>query len=237
MNRSACVLAFVSLLLSGCEADRDTVSTVAPASATPNAQASGEARASDSPTVDVPSRSATPSGPSVYVYPITGCASRYGTTHHNYEATDIFARRGCSVVSVTSGRVDEVTRVDRWSSKQDDGAKRGGLSVSVIGVDGVRYYYSHFATLTAAVQPGRLIEAGTQLGTVGTTGSAKGTSPHVHFGLSWPTAPNVWWVRRGMVQPAPFLDAWKQGRPVSPAATTAALRSETGDLPRCRSRC
>lgn len=171
------------------------------------------------------------------VFPVEGCKAGYGRTHHDYPASDIFAAKGCAVVSVTAGVVDEVTRRDRWSPKENDGATRGGLSVSVIGEDGVRYYYSHLSKLAADIAPGVTVDAGERLGKVGRTGSARGTSPHLHFGLSWPTEPGAWWIRRGMLAPAPYLDDWRDGRDRSPAEAIRALREERGELPRCRAAC
>ena len=70
----------------------------------------------------------------------------YGRSHHDYPATDIFAARGCTVVAPVTGRVDEVSTVDRWSSSTDRGADRGGRFFSIVGDDGVRYYGSHLQT-------------------------------------------------------------------------------------------
>src|SRR5689334_21145449 len=75
-----------------------------------------------------------------YRFPIAGCAASYARVHHDYPATDIFAARGCHFVAPIAGRVDEVSRVDRWSPATDLGSQRGGRSVSIVGVDGVRYY-------------------------------------------------------------------------------------------------
>lgn len=172
-----------------------------------------------------------------FAFPIKGCSASYGRTHHNYPATDIFAKTGCAVVSVTSGVVDEVSRRDTWTARKNDGATRGGLAVSVVGDDGVRYYYSHLSVIAGAVRPGAVVSSGQRLGAVGTTGSAKGTSPHLHFGLSWPTKKGVWWIRRGMIAPAPYLDAWRAGRDRSPAKQVDRRRQQVGDLPRCEARC
>ena len=149
----------------------------------------------------------------------------------------MYARKGCAVVSVTSGTVDEVSRKDRWSPRANDGATRGGLSISVIGDDGVRYYYSHLSSIAKAIEPGQRVRSGQRIGSVGKTGSARGTSPHLHFGLSWPTKKGVWWVRRGVLAPAPYLDAWRNGRNKSPAPAIRKLREKRGDVPECPAEC
>jgi murein DD-endopeptidase MepM/ murein hydrolase activator NlpD len=128
-----------------------------------------------------------------------------------------------------------VSAVDRWSSATNDGATRGGLSFSVIGVDGVRYYGSHLNTVV--VHPGQHVTAGQKVGTVGNTGDARGIATHLHFGLSWPTRHGIWWVRRGELYPWPYLDSWRAGGSRSPAAAVAALHRRSGDEPRCQADC
>ena len=166
-----------------------------------------------------------------YVFPIVGCDYTYAKAHHDYPATDILAKAGCRYVAITSGVIDEVNRIDSWSGKTNLGVDRGGLYVSFIGTDGVRYYASHLRTIPQSIQPGVEIKAGRLLGTVGATGSARGTKPHIHFGLSWSTPPQTWWVRRGMVWPWKYLDAWKAGKDLSPAKEVEAKRLTVGDLP------
>lgn len=169
----------------------------------------------------------------IYVFPVADCTVNYARAHHDYPATDILAKKGCKVVAPTSGVVDEVNRVDRWSGRTNLGADRGGLSVSIIGDDGVRYYGSHLSTIVASVVPGLRVTAGQVLGKVGATGSARGTSPHLHFGISWPTPSQseVWWVRRGMVLPWKYLDAWKNGKDLSPVKEVSAKLAKLGEIP------
>jgi murein DD-endopeptidase MepM/ murein hydrolase activator NlpD len=166
-----------------------------------------------------------------YVFPIVGCDYTYAKAHHDYPATDILAKAGCRYVAATSGVIDEVNRVDSWSGKTNLGVDRGGLYVSFIGDDGVRYYASHLKSIPKSIEPGVVVKAGRFLGTVGATGSARGTKPHIHFGLSWSTPPQTWWVRRGMVWPWKYLDAWKAGKDRSPSKEVEAKRLKLGDLP------
>lgn len=168
-----------------------------------------------------------------YIFPVADCAVKYVRAHHDYAANDIEAKKGCKFVSPVNGVVDEVSRVDNWSGKTNLGIDRGGLYVSVIGEDGVRYYGSHLTSVVASIQPGLTVKAGQILGRVGSTGSARGTPPHLHFGISWPTPsqPNVWWVRRGVVAPWKYLDAWKAGKDLSPAKAVAAALAKNGEIP------
>jgi murein DD-endopeptidase MepM/ murein hydrolase activator NlpD len=171
-----------------------------------------------------------------YVFPVK-CSVSYAHSHHDYPATDIMAARGCAVVAVTTGRIDEVSYTDTWSSKHNDGALRGGLSISIVGDDGVRYYGSHLESIANGIAPGVRVHAGQLIGRVGDSGDARGGPTHLHFGLSWPTKADTWWVRRGMVYPWPYLDSWRAGGSKSPVAAVAALHAQDGDVPPCRVDC
>jgi murein DD-endopeptidase MepM/ murein hydrolase activator NlpD len=167
----------------------------------------------------------------VYLFPIAGCEANYARAHHDYAATDILTKAGCRFVAPIDGVVDEVNRTDLWKGKTNLGIDRGGLYVSIIGVDGVRYYGSHLRSIPLSIQPGLAVKAGRLLGTIGSTGSARGTAPHLHFGISWPTAANIWWVRRGEVLPWKYLDAWKAGKDLSPVKEVNARKLKVGELP------
>ena len=152
-----------------------------------------------------------------YVFPISPERGvSYGRTHAGYEATDIFAPCGAAYVAVTDGRLEDVNRVDRWDPGTDDPALRGGLWVSIVARDGVRYYGSHLASITPGLETGGQVTAGQEVGRVGRTGNAAGTPCHVHFGLSPATTTGSWDVRRGLVYPWPYLDSWREGGQRSP---------------------
>lgn len=140
----------------------------------------------------------------------------YSNEHHDYPATDIFTPVGSMVVAVTGGIVDEVSRVDRWVPATDDGALRGGLWVAIIGNDGIRYYTSHLSEVEPEIEPGIRVHAGQVIGRSGNTGNATPTPPHVHFGISHPTFPSDWAVRRGEIWPYEYLRAWARGEDVTP---------------------
>ncbi len=88
-----------------------------------------------------------------------------------HEGVDIFAKRGTSVLSATDG---VVTRVGE-----------GGLGGRVVWVwdrqRGLRLYYAHLDE--QLVTTGAVVKAGDVLGTVGNTGNARTTPPHLHFGI------------------------------------------------------
>ena len=152
------------------------------------------------------------------VFPVRGDV-HYSAYHHDYPAVDIFARCGSRAVSPVDGTVLELSRTDRWDPATDRGAVRGGLSYSVRGRDGVRYYGSHLRSLRPGLRAGDTVTAGETLGHVGNTGDAAGIACHLHFGIS-PVCRGTgdWQVRRGAVNPYPFLRSWQQGGHRSPVA-------------------
>jgi murein DD-endopeptidase MepM/ murein hydrolase activator NlpD len=170
----------------------------------------------------------------IYTFPVVGCKVTYAHSHHNYAATDILAPKGCKFVAPISGVVDEVNRVDRFTWKTNKGADRGGLFISIIGDDGVRYYGSHLSKIADGINSGVRVNSGELIGLVGATGDSRGLAPHVHFGISWPTPTqsNVWWVRRGELYPWKYLDAWRAGKDLSPAKSVLALQKKLGTIPK-----
>jgi peptidoglycan LD-endopeptidase LytH len=199
------------------------VASSAPASPSA-APATSAARATRKPSPK-PAATATATR-TTYAFPVIGNNS-YAHTHHDYPATDIISPCGNRVVAATSGTVLEVTRVDRWTPSENLGATRGGLSVSLLGDDGVRYYGSHLSMINAGINPGARVATGQTLGKVGRTGDASGC--HLHFGISPPCAKvGDWWTRRGTIYPWPYLDAWRNGQRKSPVAAVAAWRAQHG---------
>jgi peptidoglycan LD-endopeptidase LytH len=155
----------------------------------------------------------------VHIFPIqppqdSGFAE--GTPSHGYPATDIFAVIGTKFVAVTDGVVDFVSFEDLWDPEHDDPALRGGLSVAIIGDDGLRYYGSHLSAIGPGIEPDVRVVAEQVLGLVGNSGDARTTLSHLHLGISRPTYPDDWKVRRGQVDPFPFLQAWRDGHNVTP---------------------
>ncbi len=162
------------------------------------------------------------------VFPIEAsaqCPVKFARFHHDYPATDIITKKGCAFLAPIDGTVDEVSRKDRWSGKTNRGQDRGGLFVSIIGVDGVRYYGSHLSEVADGIEPGAPVSAGQELGKVGDTGSARGTSPHLHFGLSWPTTQGDWKIRRGALLPYKYLKSWQKGGNLSPVDAIEEAKS------------
>jgi murein DD-endopeptidase MepM/ murein hydrolase activator NlpD len=204
---------------------RNTAFTPGSPSATTDA-APESASATPAASASAPAKAAVVQKTTPYKFPVLGKAS-YARTHHDYPASDIIAPCGAQIVSPVNGVVLEVTLVDTWTAKVNSGATRGGLSWSILGDDGVRYYGSHAASIESAIRAGRRVTAGQKLGKVGDTGDA--SACHVHFGLS-PVCRGTgdWWIRRGVIFPWSYLDAWRAGTAKNPASAIKAWQAKNG---------
>lgn len=224
---AAVLVLVVSLSLLGGEAEpaQDSVDAGSPSAAAPEAPAAAEPSTTSATTIatttTLPQLGA---GTTRYTFPIRPPeAGSFSPGGHAYPATDIFATCGTEVVSPVDGVVQELSRTDTWDPNINDGATRGGLSVSIVGDDGVRYYGSHFAELEPDLNPGDRVAAGMPIGTVGRTGSARNTPCHLHFGISPQTQAGDWEIRRGALWPEEYLTAWNNGEQLSPVDAVAAL--------------
>ncbi|MBI2168030.1 MAG: M23 family metallopeptidase [Actinobacteria bacterium] len=192
----------------------------APGSSTTRSERSGT---TGGPSTTTRLTTTTTSAIGAYAFPIEAAdAASYGRSHHDYPATDIFAPCGSGYLAPTAGVIHELSRTDRWVPSNDTGATRGGLFVSIVGDDGVRYYASHLQAVADGLEVGDRVTAGERLGAVGESGNARGTGCHVHFGLSPPCEPGEWSVRRGAVYPWPYLDSWLGGGGRSPSSEVEA---------------
>jgi murein DD-endopeptidase MepM/ murein hydrolase activator NlpD len=193
--------------------------TAAPGAAIPGTPPPLTASAPGGPTASPTGPQPAPAAPRVF--PVRGETS-YGTAHHDYPATDIFADCGTRVVAPVSGTVLEVSRADRWDPSTNQPEDRGGKSFSIAGIDGVRYYGSHLRSLAGRVQPGASVRAGQLLGRVGHSGNAAYTPCHLHFGIS-PVCRghDDWWIRRGVIRPYRFLQSWESGGTLGPQRAVA----------------
>lgn len=112
-----------------------------------------------------------------------------------HEGNDVFADRGAPVLAVGDGVVQRVNRSDTWSPGSSRGL--GGRTVSIVTDDGVRWYYAHLDEVADGLAPGVAVTAGDRLGTVGTSGNARYTPPHLHLGR---------YVGGTAENPYPFID-------------------------------
>ncbi|QEY23716.1 M23 family metallopeptidase [Neisseria animalis] len=109
-------------------------------------------------------------------------AARSGGRKH--EGVDIFAKKGTAVRSTTDGIVTKAGK-----------NKLGGKVVGIQGA-GAWHYYAHLDSIRVRLY--EKVKAGQKIGTVGNTGNAKRTQPHLHYGV-YPTL-------GGAVNPYPLID-------------------------------
>ncbi len=115
----------------------------------------------------------------------------------SHQGVDISAKFRTPAVASADGMVSRVME------------NRLGGKVVFMRPKGKNYslYYAHLDSQTVAT--GQSVKAGQTLGLIGTTGNAKGTVPHLHFGIyGW----------GGAIDPLPFVDPRRK----LPAEITAA---------------
>jgi murein DD-endopeptidase MepM/ murein hydrolase activator NlpD len=132
------------------------------------------------------------------------------------QALDIFAESGAHFLAVTDGLVDDVSYTDRWEPGVNDQYQSGGLWVSILGTDGIRYYGAHLSAINPAIHVGGTVHAGDLLGLVGNSGNARSTLPHLHFEILLPTSTGVGPSETTRLDPYPFVLAWYNGEEVTP---------------------
>ena len=110
-----------------------------------------------------------------------GAARSQGRSH---EGIDIFAERGTPIQATTQGIVSKVG---------EDAL--GGRVVMIIGPGGAGHYYAHLEDY-ADISANDWVNTGDTIGYVGDSGNAKGTPPHVHYGI---------YINGSAVNPYPFL--------------------------------
>lgn len=91
-----------------------------------------------------------------------------GRTH---KGTDMFASRGTPLVAVLDGTV----------SVGNGGL--GGRTVHLRAANGLKFYYAHLEGWGPGISSGVRVSKGDVVGYVGDSGNARGTSPHLHFGI------------------------------------------------------
>ena len=184
------------------------------------------------PTLSAPQETIDTTSPpdttTPYVVPVADVnAAGWGDTHAGYPAADIFVACGAPIVAPVNGVVLESRRLNAYDPGVDNPATRGGRSVSILGDDGVRYYMAHFELIEEGIEPGTRVSIGETLGAMGQTGRA--SACHLHFGISPPCPQKEWSVRRGVIWPFPYLDAWRRGEQLSPLPEIQQWMSEHPD--------
>lgn len=118
-----------------------------------------------------------------------GAPRMTGTKYeHSHEGVDIFAARGTPLLATTRGVI-----------ARKGVAVLGGNKLWLVGADGTQYYYAHLTQFAPGIEDGSIVEAGQVIGSVGNTGNAITTPPHLHFEIH-PGGGDA-------INPFPILDA------------------------------
>ena len=105
---------------------------------------------------------------------------------------DVLNRRRAEAAS--DGRIEKLF----WSDA-------GGRTIYERSPDGRRiYYYAHLDGYAAGLHEGMSIKRGQRIATVGSTGNADPTAPHLHFAVH-DMAPGESWYGGRAINPYPLL--------------------------------
>ena len=85
---------------------------------------------------------------------------------------DIFGAKGTPLVACVDGTISNVANTSI-----------GGKNVTIKDSCGWYYYYAHMDSIAGDIKSGKKVSAGHYLGTLGKTGNAASTSPHLHFSI------------------------------------------------------
>lgn len=103
-----------------------------------------------------------------------------------HKGVDIKAPRHTPVLAVIDGRIEAVRE-----------GGNGGRTVYLRGVDGVQYFYAHLEDWLVAAN--EEVDAGQAIATVGNSGNASRTIPHLHFEI-------ITGKERTSIDPLPYLE-------------------------------
>ena len=150
---------------------------------------------------------------SMYVFPFSRVPVTYPKDHLHYPAVDV---EGCyaRILAPTAGFISQLHRLDKWTPENDSPGTRGGLTITVQGDDGVRYFFSHLGRIK--VLKNQRVAAGDWIGVMGSSGNARVTRCHTHFGMSRVCPLAEVYLLQGEIWPQKYLNAWKQGQQLSP---------------------
>ena len=150
---------------------------------------------------------------SMYVFPFSRVPVTYPKDHLHYPAVDV---EGCyaRILAPTAGFISQLHRLDKWTPENDSPGTRGGLTITVQGDDGIRYFFSHLGRIK--VLKNQRVAAGDWIGVMGSSGNARVTRCHTHFGMSRVCPLAEVYLLQGEIWPQKYLNAWKQGQQLSP---------------------
>lgn len=103
--------------------------------------------------------------------------------HKKHDGVDLRASGGTPIYPIAAGTVTSV-----------GSDPKGGNIINIQHINGVRAYYAHLGSVT--VNKGDKVNLNTVIGTVGDSGNAQGTFPHLHIQI---------WQNGQLMNPAKFF--------------------------------
>lgn len=110
----------------------------------------------------------------------------------SHGALDIPAPLGTPVIAASAGQVEKLFE-----------SAEGGHTVYIRAGDRV-HYYAHLASYAPGLREGAAVRAGEAIGTVGFSGNADPTAPHLHFEIK-AMRPGERWYEGQAINPYPIL--------------------------------
>jgi len=161
--------------------------------------------------------------PPIYVFPFSRVPVQYPNDHLHYPAVDV---EGCyaRILAPTAGVISQLHRKDKWTPEDDSPGTRGGLTITLTGDDGVRYFFSHLGRIKVLMN--QRVSAGDWIGVMGSSGNARVTRCHTHFGMSRVCPLAEVYLLQGEIWPQKYLDAWKNGEQLSPRKEIVKLQKK-----------
>jgi murein DD-endopeptidase MepM/ murein hydrolase activator NlpD len=161
--------------------------------------------------------------PPMYVFPFSRVPVTYPKDHLGYPAVDV---EGCyaRILAPTAGVISQLHRKDKWTPEEDSPGTRGGLTITLTGDDGVRYFFSHLGRIKVLMN--QRVSAGDWIGVMGSSGNARVTRCHTHFGMSRVCPLAEVYLLQGEIWPQKYLDAWKNGEQLSPRKEIVKLQKK-----------
>lgn len=173
------------------------VGTVPPERVSPRAP-------SNEPLHNAPARAAPESRAGLFMLPVAGVrADQLRDTFTDtrsggarvHEAIDIMAPRGTPVLAAAGGSVEKLFN-----------SRAGGLTIYLRSPDRRTItYYAHLDAYAPGLAEKQQVRQGQQIGTVGSSGNADPTAPHLHFAIMQTTPDAGWWEPANAINPYPVL--------------------------------
>lgn len=167
----------------------------------------GAATEANAPRSETPARTTALPAPTVvgnYILPVAGVRPEQLTDTFTdareggarvHDAIDITAPRGTPVLAASAGTLEKLFT-----------SNAGGLTIYVRSPDRRTItYYAHLDGYARGLAEGQQVRAGQQLGTVGFTGNADPSAPHLHFAIMQTTPDANWWEPATAINPYPVL--------------------------------